>query len=94
MKKKNNGKKNRSIEESESLSPPKSRVLGNSPKRSKMESLGRDSAEGMVHEGTIPPNIVDMDNVVNQVTIEPESHSNPSASGMNNRSDLHKFSKI
>jgi len=85
MKKKNNGKKNRSIEEGESRSPPKSRVLGNSPKRSKLEFMGRDLMKGMLQEGTNLQNTIDIDNVVNQITIEPESQSTSSVTGTNNR---------
>jgi len=43
--------------------------------------------------GSIPPNIVDMDNVINQITIEPESHSTSSVTGMNNRLIFINFQK-
>jgi len=96
MKKKHNGKKNRSIEEGEGLSPLKSRASGNFPKRSKMEPPGRDSAEGRAQEVTIPPSEVGMDNVVSQITIEPEIYSTPPVIETNNRLDFinsQKFNK-
>jgi len=52
MKKKYNGKKNRSIEESEGLSPPKAKLTRNSAKRSKREALSRETTESKVQEDT------------------------------------------
>jgi len=75
MKKKYNGKKSRSTEESEGLSPPTSNLTGNSPKRSKREAIGRETKESKVQEEAMLSSEVVMENVINQVTIEPEIDS-------------------
>jgi len=50
MKKKQNGKKNRSIENNDAHSTTKSKLTGNSPKRSKLETPVRDIVRGMGQE--------------------------------------------
>jgi len=75
MKKKHSNKKNRSLEESDGFSPPKGKQLGNSPKKSKLGSPSVSTEETMVRNRDIPPEVVSVDYISNQITIEANASS-------------------
>jgi len=93
MKKKHNGKKSRPTEENEDRSPPKLIQIGNFPKRSKREAF-RDNKENRTQVETMHPSDVIMEDVINQVTIDPEIDSASVAYELKNRLDFIKSQKL
>jgi len=65
MKKKHNNKKNRSLEEVDGLSPPKGKLTGNSPKRSKLDTPSATMDNAMVQDRAITLENVNVDYISN-----------------------------
>jgi len=70
MKKKHSNKKNRSLDEGDGPSSPKEKIIRNSPKRNKMDTPSVIPNKELDQERFIASDIVGVEYISNQITIE------------------------